>query len=254
MYDLNRIIEQTGLSKVKIAKYLGVSRQMLYNYLSAKSFNDIPSDKRNKLLNLLGANNEKDLGKIYVDNKYIQSIETKINNGEEKQKKQIDTPDFKGLHKEEQAILTDMFNIIKERLINHGNEDNKTIKYLYYYIQYMESMPVLKYILAYMAKSNLHAPVDEYAYDRDKQYTFEGILFSAMNLYNNDNAAPSRVAESHKKFEMEIENKKEEKLSRTEELNSLQLQALKELGYNSVTESNANEVFEKFAEIITRKF
>ena len=47
--------------------------------------------------------------------------------------------------------------------------------------------------------------------------------------------------------------KHEEKLSRTQELNSVKLQALKELGYTTITEDNAKEVFEKIAEIQTRK-
>lgn len=118
----------------------------------------------------------------------------------------------------------------------------------------MEQMPELKYILAYMAKSNAQIPVFEYIYDEDKQYTFEGILFSAMTLYTNGSASKNRVAESHKKWEKEIENKKEEQLSRTQELKTLQHQALSELGFSSINESNAKEVFEKIAEIMSRKF
>ena len=34
MNEINRLINECGLSKVKVAKYLGVSRQRLYNYLS----------------------------------------------------------------------------------------------------------------------------------------------------------------------------------------------------------------------------
>ena len=33
MKELNNILSEIGISKVKLAKYLGVSRQMLYNYL-----------------------------------------------------------------------------------------------------------------------------------------------------------------------------------------------------------------------------
>ena len=46
---------------------------------------------------------------------------------------------------------------------------------------------------------------------------------------------------------------KEEKLSRTQELTNFKQQALKELGYNFVNEDNAKEVFEKIAEIMSRK-
>ena len=59
--------------------------------------------------------------------------------------------------------------------------------------------------------------------------------------------------ESRKRFIQEIEAKKEEKLSRTQQLNTTKVQALKELGYNEINESNAAEVFEKIAEIQSRK-
>ena len=37
------------------------------------------------------------------------------------------------------------------------------------------------------------------------------------------------------------------------ELNTVKVQALKELGYTEINESNATEVFEKIAEIQSRK-
>ena len=82
---------------------------------------------------------------------------------------------------------------------------------------------------------------------------FEGILYSALTLYNNGGASRSRLAESHKRFVQEIEQKNEEKLSRTQQLNSIKLQALKELGYTKLTEENGAEVLEKIAEIESRK-
>ena len=48
-------------------------------------------------------------------------------------------------------------------------------------------------------------------------------------------------------------NTEEEKLSRTQELNTVKIQALKELGYTEINEDNAKEVFEKIAEIQSRK-
>ena len=61
------------------------------------------------------------------------------------------------------------------------------------------------------------------------------------------------LADSHKRFVQEIETKNEEKLSRTQQLNTIKLQALRELGYNEITDDNASEVFEKIAEIESRK-
>ena len=50
MKELNDLLSELGISKVRLAKYLGVSRQMLYNYLSLGDINKWP--KRN-LLNYL---------------------------------------------------------------------------------------------------------------------------------------------------------------------------------------------------------
>ena len=37
MQELNKILSEVGISKVRLAKYLGVSRQMLYHYLGESS-------------------------------------------------------------------------------------------------------------------------------------------------------------------------------------------------------------------------
>lgn len=88
---------------------------------------------------------------------------------------------------------------MKDRLLeNKSDEEYTTLKYLYMYLQNMEQMEELKYILAYMAKTNAQVPVLEYNYNEEKQYIFEGILFSAMTLYTNGSASRSKVAESHK--------------------------------------------------------
>ena len=255
MKDASRIINDANISKVSIAKFLGVSRQMLYNYLALDSVEDLPKDKQTKLLMLFGVDDERELSKIKVDENYIALLEARINEGI------IDTfnkeaiSDLKGLNKREQNLLTDVFTLLKERLLeDRNNQEYDTLRYLYMYLQNMEQMEELKYILAYMVKSNAQVPVLEYVYNEDKQYTFEGILYSAMTLYSNGNASKNKVSESHKKWEKEIEAKKEEQLSRTQELNTFKHQALSELGYSSINESNAKEVFEKIAEIMSRKF
>ena len=104
-----------------------------------------------------------------------------------------------------------------------------------------------------MAKSNCFIKPDEYKVDEDKQFIFEGILYSALTLYNNGGASKSKLAESHKRFITEIEQKNEEKLTRTQQLSTVKIQALRELGYNDINTENAAEVFEKMAEIQTRK-
>ncbi len=120
-------------------------------------------------------------------------------------------------------------------------------------MQLLETCRELKYIHAYIAKATGFVKPLEFVFDEDEQYTFESIMFSAMTLYNNGGASKAKLAESHKRFENQIEHKIEEKMSRTLELNTIKVQALKELGYTSINENNAQEVFEKIAEIQSRK-
>lgn len=254
MNDIIRIIDESAISKVSVAKYLGVSRQMLYNYFSHADFEDLPEDKKNRFLTLFGVSNKQDLAKIKVNDEYIAGLESRINDGIVDTNNKESLADFKGLNKEEQQLLVDIFTTLKDRLINDNTDTEfHTLRYLQMYIQNMEQLDVLRYILAYMAKSTAQIPMSEYIYDENKQYIFEGIFFSAESLFASGNASRSRVSETHKKWERKIEQMKEEKLSRTQELTHFKQQALKELGYTGVNESNAKEVFEKIAEIMSRK-
>ena len=51
MERLNEILHELGISKVKLAKFLGVSRQMIYNYLEMNDISKWPKDKKMKLFN-----------------------------------------------------------------------------------------------------------------------------------------------------------------------------------------------------------
>ena len=94
---------------------------------------------------------------------------------------------------------------------------------------------------------------EEFLFNEEEQFIFESIFHSAMILYRGGGASKTRLAEQHKKFVMEIEQKNEEKLSRTEEINSAKIQALRELGYTEITKENASEVLSKIAEIESRE-
>ena len=48
MGRLNELLQELGVSKVRLAKYLGVSRQMIYNYLELKA--------KIRLINILAEN------------------------------------------------------------------------------------------------------------------------------------------------------------------------------------------------------
>ena len=78
MERLNEILRELGISKVKLAKFLGVSRQMIYNYLELDDLNKWPKDKKVLLLNLLGIKNVEEINNIKVDTDYILDVESRI--------------------------------------------------------------------------------------------------------------------------------------------------------------------------------
>ncbi len=254
MKELNVILTELGISKVRLAKYLGVSRQMLYNYLSIENINDWPKEKAAKVLSLLNIESIDELSNIKVTGEYIIEVENRLNEGVKDSSSKEVLADLKGFNKKEQELLSDIINLLKEKLASDKTKDTyNTYLYLFYFLQSMETTEELKYILAYMAKSLGFIDPMEFAFNKDKQFIFESILFSAMTLYNNGGASKNKLGESHKRFVQNIEQKKEEKLSRTQELNTVKIQALKELGFTEINEDNAKEVFEKIAEIQSRK-
>ena len=180
-------------------------------------------------------------------------VEKRLNNAIKQSNSGDSVIDMAGLTKENKTLLSDFIFLIKEKLEDNTDENSSAIKYMYYMLQSMDNIPEIKYIMGYMAKSNGFIKPEEYAFDEDKQFIFEGILYSALTLYNNGGASKSKLAESHKRFIQEIEQKNEEKLTRTQQLSTVKIQALRELGYNDINAENAAEVFEKMAEIQTRK-
>ena len=230
MEKLGSILNELGISKVRLAKYLGVSRQMLYNYLALPSLADWPKEKVTKLLSLLDIKEESDLENLSIDSSYIMTVEGRLNDGVKDSGDREIIADLKGFNKKEQELLSDIINLLKEKLQeDQTKETYNAYLYLYHYLRSMETNPELKYILAYMSKS------------------------MGFTLYNNGGASKSKLAESHQRFVQDIEHKNEEKLSRTQELNTAKVQALRELGYNEINEENAKEVLEKIAEIQSRK-
>ena len=254
MKELNVVLTELGISKVRLAKYLGVSRQMLYNYLACEKLEDWPSEKATRLMQLLEVKSEKELDDLVIDGDYIIKVDTKLNEGVKIALSNNNLGDLKGFNRKEVEVLTDLTSILKDRLKDDKTKDTyNTYVYLYHFLQSMETNEELKYVLAYMSKSLGFADPLEFNFNKDRQFVFESIMFSAMTLYNNGGSSKVKLAESHKRFVQNIEQKKEEKLSRTQELNTVKIQALKELGYTEINEDNAKEVFEKIAEIQSRK-
>ncbi len=254
MDRLNKVLSELGISKVRLSKYLGVSRQMLYNYLGQKSLADWPKEKEMKMLCLLGLKNASDLDQVTVDGEYIMQVESRLNESVKETSNREALTDLKGFNKKEQEILADLIHLLKEKLADDKTKETyHTYRYLYQYLQSMDNTKELKYILAYMSKSLGFTDPMEFVYNENQQFIFESIMFSAMTLYNNGGASKSKIADTHKRFVQEIEHRKEEKLSRTQELNTLKVQALRELGYSVITAENAKDVLDKIAEIQSRK-
>ena len=227
MQKLNSLFQNLGISKVRLAKYLGVSRQMVYNYLEFDDINKWPKEK-----------------KIHRLNQGVKSASDAEN-----------FLDLRGLDRDAQKLIPEMIELLKDRLRDEekGKENFKAFTYLYHMLQSMNNVPEMKYLFGYFSKTMGFTNPEEYVFDEDKQYIFEGILYTALTLYNNGGASRTKLKESHKRWLKDIEVKKEEQQSRTQQLNTVKLQALAELGYSELNTSNAEEVIEKMAEIESRK-
>lgn len=250
---INIILKEANISKVNLAKYLGVSRQMVYNYLDGEDLSKLSNDKSQALFTLLNVKNEEELKNKELTKEYIQEVGNKLFNSKTKSVKKNEIIELTGLRAEEQTIINDIVFIIKEMLNEDKTKNSLTLlNYFYHFIQTVAKNKESKYILAYVSKSAGFTNPTTYEFEEDQQFVFESIMYSAMTLYNNGGASRTKLAESHRRWENELSKKNEEKLSRTQELNTAKVLALKELGYTEINEHNASEVFDKIAEIQSR--
>lgn len=254
---INLILKKANISKVNLAKYLGVSRQMVYNYLDGDDLSKIPNDKCQLLFELLDVDSAEELKNIDIDNEYLQKVGSKIFDLKKTNNKKEEIIELNGLKKEEINLISDICLMLKNILIeSKGREEESfsTVLYTYHFIQSLSINKELKYLLGYFSKNFGYTEPNKYVFDENNQYVFESIMYSAMSLYNNGGASRTRLAESHKRWEAMLASKKEEKLSRTQELNTAKIQALRDLGYDKIDEKNASEVLDKIAEIMSQKF
>ena len=157
------------------------------------------------------------------------------------------------MRSEEQAVISDIVFLLKEMLNEDKTKNSLTLlNYLYQFISVCNKTKEAKYVLGYFSKNNGFTNPTTYEFDDDGQFVFESIMYSAMTLYANGGASRTKLAESHRRWENELSKRNEEKLSRTQELNTAKVLALKELGYTEINEFNASEVFDKIAEIQSR--
>ena len=77
---INVILKEANISKVNLAKYLGVSRQMVYNYLDGDDLSKLSNEKSQSLSSLLSVKNEDELKDVELTKEYIQEVGSKIFN------------------------------------------------------------------------------------------------------------------------------------------------------------------------------
>ena len=247
---INIILKEANISKVNLAKYLGVSRQMVYNYFDGEDLSKLSNEKSQALFSLLNVKNEEELRNIELTKEYIQEVGNKIFNSKKSSSKKNEIIELSGLRSEEQNVINDIIFLMKEMLNEDKTKNRLTLlNYFYHFLQAASKTKEVKYILGYISKASGFTSPTVYEFEEEQQFVFESIMYSAMSLYSNGGASKTKLAESHKRWENELSRKKEEKLSRTQELNTAKVLALKELGYTEINEFNATEVFDKIAEI-----
>lgn len=254
---INLILKKANISKVNLSKYLGVSRQMVYNYFDSKDLSKLPNEKCQLLFDLLDVSSEKEILDIETTNDYLQKIGSKIFDNKKSTSKKEELIDFGGLRKNEIEMITEISQMLKNILMEEKGREGEafaTVEYVHHFIENLSSTKELKYLLGFFSKNFGYTAPDKYVFDENNQFVFESIMYSAITLYTNGGASRTRLAESHKRWEAMLESKKEEKLTRTQELNTAKIRALRELGYDEIDKSNASEVLDKIAEIMAQKF
>ena len=110
MTKLNEILSEIGISKVKLAKYLGVSRQMVYNYLDMDDINLWPLEKKMKLFNLLQIKSADEIKDIKITNDFIKHTNSLLNDNNSIMIEKGNIA-FDGLSSEDQIVLNDIIDL-----------------------------------------------------------------------------------------------------------------------------------------------
>lgn len=254
---INLILKKANISKVNLSKYLGVSRQMVYNYFDGKDLSKLPNEKCQLLFDLLDVSSEKEILEREITSEYLQKIGGKIFENKKSTTKKEELIDFGGLRKDEIEMITEISQMLKNILMEEKGREGEafaTVEYVHHFVENLNSTKELKYLLGFFSKNFGYTAPDKYVFDENNQFVFESIMYSAITLYSNGGASRTKLAESHKRWEAMLESKKEEKLTRTQELNTAKIRALRELGYDEIDKNNASEVLDKIAEIMAQKF
>ena len=111
---INLILKKANISKVNLAKYLGVSRQMIYNYFDNDDLSNIPNEKCQLLYKLLNVKSENEILNLEINKEYLESVGNKIFIEKKATNLKDEVIELNGLKKEEQEAISDIVFILKE--------------------------------------------------------------------------------------------------------------------------------------------
>ena len=132
---INLILKKTNISKVNLAKYLGVSRQMVYNYFDSDDLSKMPAEKSQLLFKLLEVKNCEEISEKELTDEYLQSVSNKVFNYKKIPSKKDEVIELSGLKKEEQDLVADIIFLLKEMLNEDKTRDSYlTLKYLFIHL------------------------------------------------------------------------------------------------------------------------
>ncbi len=237
------LIDKLNISKVALATYLNVSRQMVYNYLSMNSLDEWPLDKKIKMLDLFNVDSTIELVDLEIDSKLYEIVNAKLKsvNQNALQLK------YNKLDAKSKRIVEDVINLCD---VKETKEDLNTLLTL---IEFSMISEDYKYLITYLSKVFKKVEADTFGKDVERQMSFEGILFSAFNLFNSGKFSKEKTKKVHAEFVKELERKSELDSQATNVINVTKLIAKKELGIDSIDDTNVDKVLEKMIEIQGRK-
>lgn len=246
MSDLSLLLlalNRLNISKVDLANYLEVSRQMVYNYLSMDSFDEWPIKKRIKILELFEISVYDDLENLDINAELLQNINTKLH---------INKTDdiilcYKALDERSKQMVNDIIHLCEEKETRHY------INVLLSLVEHSMISNDYKYLITYLAKVFEKQDPTFFDVNADEQMAFEGILYSAFNLFNSNKYSKDKTTRVHEQFVKDIQNKSNLEAEKTNVINISKIMAKNELGIDKIDESNIDLVLEKILEIQGRK-
>ena len=170
---INVILREANISKVNLAKYLNVSRQMVYNYLDGDDLSKLSNDKCQLLFKLLNVKTEEELKNVELTDEYIQQVGNKIFNSKKNPVKKSEIIELTGLRKEEQDLISDIVFQLKEFLNEDKTKSSQVLlTYIYQFLQAVGNNKEMKYILGYVSKSLGYTNPNVYAFEEEQQFIF----------------------------------------------------------------------------------